>query len=111
MLKKYLKRKVISLLTKNLLKTVDERDLLRPGPNGSIILKGHILRPEDVDSLKQDAEFIKNSTTFKFLLDDMRYISNQIMFEKCQSYDDMMFGKAMLYTIDILEKKVKNLAK
>lgn len=63
------------------------------------------------DQIQVEAEYIKNSVTFKLVTDDMKYLANKTMFEKSKSFDDMMFGKAMLYVIDILIKKIKNLAK
>jgi len=111
MFPKRLKRIFLHYLVKKLLKGITVDELLRTGPNGSIICQGRILSKEDVDSIQQEAEYINNSVVMKLLLKDMKYLANQTMFEKSSSYDDMMFGKAMLYVIDILEKKISNLSK
>lgn len=111
MIKRYLKRKVIEYVTKHLLRSITEGDVLRRGKDGIIRARGRKLSNEMVDQLQNEAEYINNSITFKLLMDDMEYLAHQTMFEKSQSFDDVMFGKAMLYNIDVLKKKINNLAK
>lgn len=110
MLKKYLKRKAVNFVTKHLLKTIQEEDVLRIRGNNDIICKGKRLNREELDALKAEAEFLKKSVALKLILLDLEYLANQTMFAKSMSFDDMQFGKAQLYVIDILKKKINNLA-
>jgi len=111
MIKRYLRRKAIDYLTKHLLRSITTDDILRRGEDGTIRARGRKLSKEMVDQLQNEAEYINNSITFTLLMDDMEYLAHQTMFQKSSSFDDMLFGKAMLYNIDILKKKIKNLAK
>ena len=111
MLKKYLKRKAIEWITKDLLNTITEEDILRSDGKRGIICKGRTVSREMQDQIQVEAEYIKQSITFKLVLDDMRHLANQTMYEKSTKFDDLLFGKAQLYVIDILKKKIDNLAK
>ena len=111
MIKNYLRRKALHLLTKHLFNAVTEEDVLRTTEKGGIMCKGKALSREMLDQMQNEAEYINNSITFKLLMDDMRYLANQTMYEKSGSFEDMMFGKAMLYNIEVLDKKLKKLAK
>jgi hypothetical protein len=110
-LKKYLRNKAIAWITKDLLNTITEDDVLRSDGKRGIICKDQVISREMQDQIQVEAEYIKQSIVFKLVLDDMRFLANQTMFEKSTKFDDVMFGKAQLYVIDILKKKVENLAK
>ena len=106
-----LKRWAIHYITKHLLRFISEEDLLRPDGKGGIICRGKKVSREMQDQMAAEAEYIQNSITFKLLMTDMEFLANQTMFKKSSSFDDMMFGKVMLYVIDILKKKIANLSK
>ena len=40
----------------------------------------------------------------------MKHTANENLFKKAATVDDMMYAKAMLYTIDVIEKKFENLS-
>lgn len=63
-----------------------------------------------MESIKMEAEYIKNSVTYQLLRKDMQYLAQQTMFDKSQTFDDVLFGKASLYVIDVLHKKIHKLA-
>ena len=111
MLPKRLRNYLIHFIVRNLLKSITEEELLRVNKNGKIICRGRVITREMQDQIQVEAEYIKNSITFKLVTDDMKYLANQTMFEKSSKFDDMVFGKAMLYVIDVLIKKIHNLAK
>lgn len=46
---------------------------------------------------------------FKDLMIEMRRTASVKMFYKSEVIDDILFGKAMLYTIDIMQKKIKSI--
>lgn len=111
MIRGYIKKKITDWLVKDLLRSITEEDVLRRGKDGIIRARSKKLSKEMVDQLQNEAEYINNSITFQLLMDDMEYLAHQTMFARSQSFDDMMFGKAQLYVIDVLKKKIKNLAK
>jgi len=105
------RRWLIHYATKHLLRFIAEEDLLRPDGKGGIICKGKKVSREMQDQIAVEAEYIQNSVTFKLLTQDMEYLAHQTMFHKSSKFDDMLFGKVMLYVIDILKKKIANLSK
>lgn len=94
-----------------MLKTITADEVLRTNDKGVIIIRGRELSKEQQERLKSEADFLSKSITMKLLMDDMEYLAHQVMFYKSNNYDDMLFGKSMLYVIDILKKKITNLAK
>jgi len=111
MIKRYLRRKAIEYLTKKLLRSITAEDVLRRGKDGIMRARGRKLSKEMVDQLQNEAEYINNSITFQLIMDDMEHLAHQTMFERSTGFEDMLFGKAMLYNIDVLKKKIQNLAK
>lgn len=111
MLKRRLRQIALNWLVKDLLRGITEEDILRTNKQGGIIYRGRPLNEEEADNLQREAEVLQNSNLINLLLKDMEYLAQQQMFNKSLSMDDIMFGKAILYTTDILKKKINNLAK
>lgn len=61
--------------------------------------------------MQEEAKFLKEMILFDQLLKDMRYMSNYQMFQHATNYDDLIFGKACLWTLEIMENKVNQLLK
>ena len=88
--------------------TVD--DILLFLPDGSIRYRGKRLDEAQVNELQESAEKFANSTIWKLLSDDAKYNANLKMYEESHDYNGMMFGKAMLYNLDILSKRMEQLS-
>ena len=78
-------------------------------PNGGIMYKGNLLDPERVSRLQEDAEKFAESVIWKLLSDDARHNANVAMYERSTDYEGMMFGKAVLYAIDIINQRLQQL--
>ena len=109
-LRKKLKTKLIKFVTQKLLKAVTEDELLRVDERGTMICRGEEVPREMREQLAKEAYFIRSSATYKLLKKDMQFVAQQRMFDKSENFDDMLFGKAQLYVLDILDRKLKNLA-
>ena len=59
-------------------------------------------------NLRSEAEFFKNTELYKLLTETKKNTAYMTMFEKSQSFEDMRFGKAMLYDIS-MDKKVMDI--
>ena len=105
-----LKRFLLKIIVKHLLKGILEEDVLRMSSRGRIIYRGKELSQEDTLIIKAQAEVLSESRVLKLILKDIEFLAQKMMFEKSQSYKDMEFGKAILYTVDMIEKKIRNLA-
>ncbi len=95
-------------IIKKLFNAVTEEDILTQ--KGSNLYIGDKLVPEEAKrSMISDAEYILNSTFWQVIKKNMQYEANKALYLNSENIDDMIFAKAMLFTIDILEKKLHNL--
>ncbi len=95
---------------RSVFKAVTEEDILR-NVNNHIVYKGQPITPEFAKELSAEAQMIMNTNLWKMLTDEMVYEAQQIMFERASSTDDMFFGKAIIWSIDVMKRKLMNLAK
>lgn len=109
MIKAYLQKKFVNILIRHLFNTVTADDILQQTVHG-MKFRGQLLSKEDAEAIKKGAAAFQDSIIWKVLLKEMQYAANQRMFEKSTSENDILFGKAMLYTIDILDRKIINLS-
>ena len=104
-----MKIKLQNYLLKNLFNAIGEDEVLKY-QKGKFILRGTPLDDRATGNFVSQANSILNSQLWKHLTDDLKYIANQRMYEKSTTIDDLIFGKAMLYNLDILENKLKRLS-
>ena len=71
----------------------------------------NLLTSEQKMEYASQAETILYLPVFKELIKEMKLVSNKRMFEESKCWDDMMFGKACLYIIDVMIKKLINISK
>jgi len=107
---KYIKRKLLNYLLKHLFNAITEDDILKISGN-NVFIGNHLLPKQSIQSLVAEAEMFKNTELWKLLLNDGKREANKRMYEKSANYDDMYFGKAVLWIIDIFERKVDNIIK
>ena len=103
-----IKQKIKNHLLRRLFNTLTVDDLL-VYHNGKMYIGGKEISKDRKQSFISQAHTIAQLPLWEQLIKDMKVISNQRMFEKGTSVDDIMFGKAMLYTIDVMERKIANL--
>ena len=77
---------------------------------GKLYFKDKELTKEQVVSLVAQANELKNMDVFRLLMNEMKYLCNKKMYYESESTDDILFGKAALWFIDVLEKKITNLS-
>jgi len=105
-----LKTKLLNYLLRHLFNAISEEDVLQYH-KGSFYLKGAKLDDRATGNFINQANSILKTQLWKHLTDDIKYVANQRMYEKSTTIDDVIFGKAMLYNIDILERKLERLSK
>lgn len=93
---------LVRYLTKNLLVAVTKEDVLTM-TNRGWAYKGRRLSPEEVTQLKEEARTFGDSLLWRLMTQDIRYIANTSMFEKGVDRESTIFGRAMLYNLQILE--------
>jgi hypothetical protein len=90
-------------------KTVSKEDFLRVW-NDKLCLGSTILDDKDKMVIKEDAKTILNTKTWTMIVNELIHVSNRKMFEDSKCWEDMNFGKACLYIIDVIQKKLENLS-
>lgn len=98
----WIKRTLITYLTKNLLVALTSDDLLTV-TNKGVFLGRKKLSPEEVMQIKDEARQFKDSYIWRLMSHEIRYQANLRMFEKGIIPENTTFGRAMLYSIEILE--------
>lgn len=61
--------------------------------------------------LVADARYFRESMLWSRLIQSIKYKAQEQMFTKSRNWDDMYFGKAVLYIIELLDKRVSALSK
>lgn len=105
----WFKRKIVQWTLKNLFCAVTDDDILKIG-QGKIMLLGDELTRQQAQDLSRFAESLQNSKLWKAITAKIRQQANKRMYEKSQNMNDLVFGKAMLYNLDVLEQFVERLA-
>lgn len=105
-LKKKLRLKALNWATKNLLKALNPEELLILRKDG-LYQGSQRLSPEQRRNLNSDAETIEHTDLWRYMTNEVKYKAQEKMFAKSENYEDMYFGKAMLYNIQILEDMIK----
>lgn len=108
-MKQWLRKKTINFLVHHLFRGIVEEDILHISKTGGIVYKGQKLDRESKEAIASQAKQIDDMFIWKILLDEMTYRAEEKMFTKSESYDGMLFGKAMLYNINILKQRIKYL--
>lgn len=97
-------------LLKELFNAVTADDVLRY-ESGKLYVADKVLPEADILDIVSGAKSIRDMFVWQMLIRDMKYQANRMMYENSQSVDDMQFGKAVLYAVDVQENKLKNLSK
>ena len=84
-------------------------DILQIKSKDEIRYKGKRLNGEQITQLREDANRFNESIIWKMLGDDAKYQANFRMYNSSKDFESMMFGKAILFAIDIMEEKMRQL--
>lgn len=72
-------------------------------------MNGKEVEKNRVKELQREAQYFKETLLYNQLMKDMKYMANYQMYNNSKQYDDIVFGKATLWTIDVMEKKIDQL--
>lgn len=100
----------INLITKDLFTTKEENDVIRL-EGKDIVYKGNVLTDAEKKSIISQAETIKKLELWNILQSEMRYLASEKLYYDCKTEEDILFAKAVLWGIDVLDKKITNLSK
>lgn len=103
-----IKHIVITYLAKRLLKVITEEDILQR-TSREWLLNKRKLETDEVALLKEEAVALKESAVWQHMTTELKWLANKKMFDHARTNDDIVFGKAMLYNQDMMEKFLDSL--
>ena len=106
---KRIKNKILNYILRHLFNAIMIDEVLRTNKQGQLIVGGRPLENAEIVSLQIQVDALRNWKLWQYLMADLKYLANQHMYDNSTCIDDLTFGKAMLYNINIIEKKMKNL--
>jgi hypothetical protein len=107
-----MKKYIINFIAGKLFKLVTEDEFLRVDPKtGNVHYRGTVLTKQSVESLAHEAKNIKSSELYKVMLNEMTFIANKKMFFDSTSETDILAGKMILWTLDVLSRKIDNISR
>ena len=78
---------------------------------GRVVEGSELLNKTHVLELASEARTILALPLYTKLTKSMKFTSNEMMYEKSKTIDDMIFGKALLWTLEVIDEKLKLLAR
>lgn len=100
---------VTNWLTKHLLKAVTADEILVKSSNEWLV-GSRKMSAERIQHLKEEARSLRESELYRLLIKEIGYQATLQRFDQAKTPDDMLFGKAMLYNLDLLKKFIRNIA-
>lgn len=100
---------ILTFVVKEMFNGVTDDDVIRQDGTG-LSYKGETLSKAEVSSFRADAQYILKCDLWDELYNSLRLAANKKMFEQAQTMEDMHFGKAMLWNVDVIKKKLEKLA-
>lgn len=94
----------------NLLKAVSVDDFLI-GTAEALRYGDKVLSKAEKDEFVSQAKVILSTKLWGIIVNEMRGAAYKKMFEKSEGWEDMTYGKALLYTLEVMEKKLDTLSK
>jgi len=105
------KVKKIHKEAKNLFTVLDESAQLRMLTGGVMTYKGRILTEAEKRRIIEESKLILAVGLWEVLMDDMKQVACKKMYEEATDEELLVGGKWMLYTLDVLNKKLYNLSR
>jgi hypothetical protein len=72
-----------------------------------IYLGENKITEQEFNNLREEVAYITKTRIWSILTNTLGETSRQVMFEKATTFEDMRWGKAILYAIDIQKKIMK----
>jgi hypothetical protein len=105
-----MKRWILNKLLKSLFNAVTDDDIL--SFRGGQLFRGKkALNTFEAEELINGAQALQNMRIWKQLTDEMKWIANDRIYNKSITTNDLTFPKAVLYTVDVMSRKLESLSK
>lgn len=107
---RYLRAKLLNWMIQGLLKPVSSDEVLQE-VNGSLFLGGQPLQENEENGLIDEARTIKKMALFQLFLNGIHNACLKKIAEQSNGWEDIYFGKALLWEHREFEKMVNGIAK
>lgn len=105
---KVLQENLVQFLVKDVFKTISPDDLLRIEAK-SWTHKGIKMHPDQVNSLKAQAQEFKDSLLWRILKAELAHVALENGFEKSQTAADQIAAKMLVYLTVVVDKKLRTM--
>ena len=103
-----IREKLVNFVAGKILHAVTQQDVFtQNSKTGEIFLGGKTLSTSEVISLGQEVIALKNMRIWSILTSSIGEQAKKTMFENSQSWEDMVYGKSVLYAISLQESILK----
>lgn len=89
---------------------IESRNLKNGKKIAAIKVAKDYLPDVEVQGIIEEARALKRFRLWTLLLNDLKSQATEALVNKSQHIDDMVFSKAMLYNLDMIEKKIDALS-
>lgn len=111
-MKNSIKAYLSNFLFKSFYKLPIEKDILTIDQrSGVVVREGRVISGQELINLRQEAEYFKNTELYKIMISTPSHHAKEIMYNKSTSFNDMLGGKFVLYTISLQENIINKLTK
>ena len=116
--KKFFQKKLINSylkLCRVIFHPITAEDILGIEFNGMkpvVMFRGKEMDKEQISLIKENAENFEKSILWKFIENRIKYTAQEKMFPLSSVDNDLLFGKAMLFELDVMKqvlKEIKNI--
>lgn len=104
------KQEIVDKLLKETFKVIDPKDVLRIESPNQGWFGGKELKQDDIDRLIYEGSRLKSSFLWQVLSRQLRYEASNLIAYKSKTPEDMIGGKMMLYSIEVIEELLDNLS-
>jgi len=99
---KVIKNKIKNWLLKSLLKTVVVGDIVTLNTKTKeIFIDGNKIDQGEAEAIREEAKYLEKTRIWALIIGSLNDQARERMFEKAVTIDDLLFGKALLYTLSI----------
>lgn len=98
------KEELINELIHNKLHVAVAEDIIRSNNTGKLWVGDDLLDESSVEALRQEVNFLRKTRIWRILNETIKFDAQRRMFEQSTCWEDVMFGKAVIYTLDLIDK-------
>lgn len=109
-MKKFFKNQIAPYLTRHLFKFVQESEFLTLSEGGVLSAFGRELSNEERKNIINQARTIQKMDIWDMLIKEMTHVGNKRVFFEGKDMESLAAGRTILWTVDVMEKKIDTLA-